>query len=1014
MKLHGTRRMLFILLIGALAGGGAFLVWKLNARRSAQSLRLEARRLTEEGSALNRTMKWTEAEANFRRALALSERIAGPDSVECVDALNGLANLLVDRGDLAQAETLLKRAYAILSVMGEQSSQGVIAHLVYVRLYLGRYEFAAGLEAAQQTLALAEKVHGAAHPRTAEALNMLGTFHSRQGNFDRSIEIHEQALAMQEKLTGRESREVLNVLFELAGDRSEVGQFAESEALYQRALSLLDKLYGPEHIGVAGIMSRLASTYATLGDAKRTIAACERGLRVNQKHLPDGNADQATLYGLMAAGYTRQRMYKRAEEYHKRALQIREQQFGPASEFVAFSLSNLGAVYSDQGLDAQAEPLYLRALHIHEAVLGPRHPTTLTLLDNIAGLYLDRKHFDRAETKFREVLKMRQETLGENHPATGDTVQNLGWSLIGKGQFEQALPVLWRALALKELQLHTEGLSLSDDRLASLLELQEAQDEGLYTFAWQRPEDRLFQRLALSASLLHKGRLLEDAAAVSRIAQNMSDPQDRQKLERLRSLRSRYASLSFAGPPSGDAASHIRTLQELETEADELEQALAVRSAPLRRRLQVPPPADILERVAASLPKDGVLVEIVAFRMAILGVPFSKQTEEISYLAWLLFPDRTVVPIKIDASGNLNAAIARLRATLAEPATAYLPAVQEVYRRVMAPIVPQLRGQRQLFLSLDGQLLTIPFAALHDGKQFLADRYQLRYLSSGRELLNAASDGAHQRDVVVIADPAFFDLPEAPSGVRAPPGTRLVRGFKLTQLAPLPGTRAEAQAIQGLIPTARLLLGRDASKSALLGLRAPGILHLATHGIAVSGEDVAESQASRGFDETAILPSNPLLRSALVLAGARATQTGPAPAASSTQSDSLATALELSSMDFQGTQLVVLSACESGRGDLRRGQGIYGLRRAFLSAGAETVVASLWKVNDQTTATLMRYYYQNLLRGDGRADAMDRAGQLQRRSYPHPHDWAAFQVIGRSGPLHGLSRPAEPAAPLTR
>ncbi|RKH47070.1 CHAT domain-containing protein, partial [Corallococcus llansteffanensis] len=159
------------------------------------------------------------------------------------------------------------------------------------------------------------------------------------------------------------------------------------------------------------------------------------------------------------------------------------------------------------------------------------------------------------------------------------------------------------------------------------------------------------------------------------------------------------------------------------------------------------------------------------------------------------------------------------------------------------------------------------------------------------------------------------------------------------------------------------------------------------------------SFGSLGEDALASSPADPLLRSGLVLAGASA----PVPSGDSAMAvapdNALVTALELAGLDLWGTQLVVLSACDTGRGDVKLGQGVYGLRRAFLVAGAETVVMSLWKVNDETTSTLMEAYYRQLLAGQGRTAALREAMRELRRTLPHPYYWAPFIAMGREGPL---------------
>jgi CHAT domain-containing protein len=152
-------------------------------------------------------------------------------------------------------------------------------------------------------------------------------------------------------------------------------------------------------------------------------------------------------------------------------------------------------------------------------------------------------------------------------------------------------------------------------------------------------------------------------------------------------------------------------------------------------------------------------------------------------------------------------------------------------------------------------------------------------------------------------------------------------------------------------------------------------------------------------------PDDPLLRSGLVLAGTRAQQ---GPPGWLPREDSLVTALELAGLDLWGTQLVVLSACDTGRGDVRLGQGVYGLRRALVVAGAESLVTSLWKVDDEVTRQLMDVYYQHLLAGEGRSAALHQAMRTLRQTHPHPYFWAPFIPIGRVGPLQGLEPQGRP------
>jgi CHAT domain-containing protein len=201
-----------------------------------------------------------------------------------------------------------------------------------------------------------------------------------------------------------------------------------------------------------------------------------------------------------------------------------------------------------------------------------------------------------------------------------------------------------------------------------------------------------------------------------------------------------------------------------------------------------------------------------------------------------------------------------------------------------------------------------------------------------------------------------------------------------------------------------------------LRLSTPGVLHLATHGFFL--EDAPEPENSRAVGNFGTLGEDPftphlpdpLLRSGLVLAGALAQRPHASGAVRPSLEGALVTALELAGLNLWGTELVVLSACDTGRGDVVLGQGVYGLRRAFVVAGAETVVMSLWKVNDETTRELMEAYYRNLLSGHGRATALHEAMRSLRRARPHPHYWAPFIALGRDAPLRALA-PSSPKPP---
>ncbi len=334
----------------------------------------------------------------------------------------------------------------------------------------------------------------------------------------------------------------------------------------------------------------------------------------------------------------------------------------------------------------------------------------------------------------------------------------------------------------------------------------------------------------------------------------------------------------------------------------------------------------------------------------------------------------------------------------------------------MGRLQAQLGDVRDLYLSLDGTLNVIPFDALHDGTDYLLGHYRFHYLTSGQDLLRERSQRVASAPLV-LANPEFGKAEMADTKSEQ---TSLYQ--RLAELSRLPGTLREAESIAARLEI-KPLLGAQAREEAVRGSAAPRILHIATHGLFLqdvtlpppaspSGEVRGFSGLPRerskpvGVAEAERLPGalSAMNRSALVLADAAR-----GASAQDAARDGLLTADEARSLDLDGTQLVVLSACETGRGGLSAGQGVYGLRRAFLVAGAETLVTSLWRVSDAATGELMTAYYQKLLdqkkpgdRLGAMVDAMDEMRKKPGRA--HPYYWAPFLVIGSDGPPRTATR----------
>jgi CHAT domain-containing protein len=319
----------------------------------------------------------------------------------------------------------------------------------------------------------------------------------------------------------------------------------------------------------------------------------------------------------------------------------------------------------------------------------------------------------------------------------------------------------------------------------------------------------------------------------------------------------------------------------------------------------------------------------------------------------------------------------------------------------MQPVRKRLGGIRQVVLSPDADLNLLPFAALVDeGNRYLVERYSFRYLTSGRDLLRLKQTFESRQSAMVFADPDFGGDTTRCSdrALKIQAGT--VDFFKVL-FCPLDGTAGEARALKTLMPNANVLTRDQATEAAVGHVTAPRILHIATHGFFL--QDVVTKSAATnrlllidsGISGIASKIENPLLRSGLALAGANLHKSG--------NDDGILTALEVAGLNLWGTKLVVLSACDTGVGEVRNGDGVYGLRRALLLAGSESQVMSLWPVSDFSTRDLMIGYYRRLQAGEGRSEALRRVQlrMLHSAKRRHPYYWASFIESGEWANLDG-------------
>ena len=405
-----------------------------------------------------------------------------------------------------------------------------------------------------------------------------------------------------------------------------------------------------------------------------------------------------------------------------------------------------------------------------------------------------------------------------------------------------------------------------------------------------------------------------------------------------------------------------------------------------------------LESVQRAIPRGAVLVEFLSYRR--FNPRYKRLAERFGpqrYVAYALHPTGDPMWVDLGEAKTIDSAVVSFRKAVRDRQRSDIKHEGRVLDElVMRPLRKLLGPARQLLVSPDGELNLIPFGALVDeAGRYLIQKYSISYVTSGRDLLRARISSQSREQPMIIAAPSFDAKKDSSDRSLSPhESTAPVRSidFSNVRFSPLPGTASEAMALGRIFPTGKLVIGDEATEETLKRVSGVRILHVATHGYFLSNQMLPRAEGRDvGLTNNAAVNSleNPLLRSGIVLAGANDRMGGGG-------EDGILTALEAAGLDLWGTKLVVLSACETGIGEIKNGEGVYGLRRAIVLAGAESQVMSLWQVSDQATRDLMVAYYQQLKMGQGRGEGLRtvQLKMLRTRQRRHPFYWASFIQSG--------------------
>jgi tetratricopeptide (TPR) repeat protein/CHAT domain-containing protein len=1022
---------------------------------------------------------YAQSEDLFRAALAMSRRLYPTDAYpnghpELAACLSNLGNLLRSLGDFAGAEENLREALPIQRKFypREHYRNGhpdLAATLNNLGVVLSRRgDHAQAEKVLRESLAMwrglyPPRDHPSGHAQIAETLNNLGDALHARGDYTAADECLREGLAMRERLYPPDDypRGHSSLVFAL-NNRGRVlherGDHIAAEGYARRAVAMARKLYPEGHPLLATCLDSLGGVLWERGDLHRAKPYFLEALALRRKwyappRYPDGHIELTKSLSNVGGVYRDLQQYRGAETHLRQAVAMYRKLYPlardpNASPLLATYLSNLGSLLVRNEEYAEAEKLFREALQLRRKFSPAGHPELAIALSALGGLLRDRGEYAEAATQLREALAMWRKLYPprdypNGHPHLSTALTNLGMLLHERGERAEA-------------QTHLRQAGEMQQRLLDTFLTGASETEGLLFFA-----SMPFPRDAYLSATHGKGVSAQEAygavwasrAALARWVQARRqalllarEPALRELEREWAATRQALACLLLA--PAGSRPDQAEQVRTVAARKEKLEKELAERLPAFRALRERTPaaPGDLVRR----LPEGAVFIDLLRY------IRFEQDADRPgragrrrtpSYVAFILAKGQPIHRVELGPANVIDEAVAAWRQALSRGDTGdSAPAL--LREKLWQPLETALpAGTRAVLLVPDGELTRLPWAALPGRRpgSILLEDYALAVTPYGQFLLDCLStpsrDDRGKGQLLAVGDVAFSRRPAPLLAANTEKGLSRIDsllGERRPWLA-LPGTAGELERVTKLARPRRveILRGANASTARLLAdLPKARWAHLATHGFFADREvrsvlRLNEQDYERGQrgERVGMGARNPLVLSGLVLAGANLKAKDPE------QDDrGILTAEAIAGLDLDGLDLAVLSACETGLGEVAGGEGVFGLQRAFHGAGARSVVASLWKVDDGATQELMGLFYENLwhkglpklealrqaqlalLRGqssgDGRTRAPDLkgigAGQGKGTARAGAHLWAAWVLSGDPGDLSTI-RPVSAA-----
>jgi CHAT domain-containing protein/Flp pilus assembly protein TadD len=920
-----------------------------------------------------------QAEQLFQRALAIWEKTLGPEHPALAKALNNLAGIYRTRSDYARAEALLKRALTIdVKVLGSEHPDVAQDYNNLAVIYDDRGDSTKAEPLYKRALAIWEKTLGPEHPALAQALNNLAGIYKTRSDYAQAEELFQRALSIFEKAAGPEHPIVVKALLNLAGVCKERGDYAQAEALCLRALTISKKALGPNHPEVARGLFNLAVIYRKRGDYAQAAPLYERALANVEMALGADHTDMAEILNELAMLHTAKDDIGEAIVALSRANAIDERNFtlilAGGSERQKLAFLDLYSKWTNLTLSLQSEfaPNDPQALNLAFTTVLRRKARGLdAMADTLATIRRhatpqDREDFDKLKDARSQLAALKLADPGAVRP---DTYQRRVKDL------EDAIDDLEAKLSSRSGNYRKQSQPATLSAIQAALPVSSA----LIEFAYFTP-------------LNPKTEKTEPPRYLAYLLAPQGQP--------------RWIDLGKAAPIDQAIDDWRKALRDpVRTDVKRLARALdKLVMQPVRAILGDMPgnPSNLLIAPDGALnlipfaalvdEKTRYLIERYAITYLTSGRDLLRlQTSEPSKGA-------PIIVANPDFGSFATVAMRGARNSRKSPGSAKTQLQKDPTKFYFQPL-PSTEDEA---LAIRALLPKASLLAREDATETALKQ------AIGPQILHIATHGFfldYQAPAPVEDDPSRISAPATTglSSGRAAPYTIQIEAAPALETAQERVNGLKAQGIDAYIVRSevkrkgtfyRVRVGNFRTQAEAwnhgVGLREKRITtdFFVARYEPPQGDLIAQLSNTR-LSKFATQIKDPLLRSGLALAGANHGKSG--------DDDGVLTALEAAYLDLSGTQLVVLSACDTGVGEVKNGEGVQGLRRALVLAGSESQVMSLWPISDEATKDLMIPYYKALQEGKGRSEGL-RKVQLRmlrgRKDRQHPFYWAAFIQSG--------------------